>query len=95
MDTLDLVNMPATFEFEEDASETSWRQGILPGEVGLHLNELELSDSDSSVGSIHGVCLDGFDGDAWMLDAEGAQDDMQVGAAEGDKKQRGTKSAGT
>jgi len=25
------------------------------------------------------VCLDGFDGDAWMSDAEGAQDDMQVG----------------
>ena len=43
------------------------------------------SDSDSSVGSILGACLDGFDGDAWMLNAEGAQDDFQVGAAAGVK----------
>jgi len=31
------------------------------------------------------VCLHGFDGDAWKSDAEGAQDDMQVDAAAGDK----------
>jgi len=49
--------------------------------VGPQLSELELSDSDSSVDSILGVCLDGFDGDAWMSEAEGAQDDIQVGAA--------------
>jgi len=41
------------------------------------------SDSDRSVGSILGACLDGFDGDVWMSDAEGAQDDFQVGAAAG------------
>jgi len=53
--------------------------------VDLQVSELELSDSDSdiSVGSILGVCLDGFDGDAWMSDAEEAQDDFQVGAAAG------------
>jgi hypothetical protein len=53
--------------------------------VGPQLSELELSesDNDSSVGSILGVCLDGFDGDAWMSDAEGAQDDIQVGTAAG------------
>ena len=33
--------------------------------------------------SILGVCLDGFDGDAWMSDAHGAQDDIQVGEAAG------------
>jgi len=73
--------MPATFDYEED--ETSWRQDLPPGEVRLQLSELEFSesDSDSSVGSILGVCLDGFDGDAWMSDAEEAQDDIQVGAA--------------
>jgi len=49
------------------------------------MSELELSDSDSdnSVGSILGACLDGFDGDAWMSDAEGAHDDIQVGDAAG------------
>jgi len=51
--------------------------------VGSQLSELELSDSDSSVASIPGVCLDGFDGDAWMSDADGPHDDMQVGAAAG------------
>ena len=53
--------------------------------MGPELSELELSDSDSdsSAASILGVCLHGFDGDAWMSDAEGAQDDMQVGAAAG------------
>jgi len=39
--------------------------------------------SASSVGPILGMCLDGFNGDAWMSDAEGAQDDIQVGAAAG------------
>jgi len=29
------------------------------------------------------MCLDGFNGDTWLLDAKGAQDDMQIGAAEG------------
>jgi len=84
-DNLDLVNMPATFDFEGD--ETSLRQGQPPGEAGPQLSELEVSDSDSdrSVGSILGACLDGFDGDAWMLDSEGAQDDFQVGAAAGVK----------
>jgi len=42
-----------------------------------------LSDSDSSVDSILGVCLDGFNGDAWT-ETEGAQDDIQVGAAAGE-----------
>ena len=53
--------------------------------MGLQLSELELSESnsDSSVGSILGVRQDGFDGDAWMSDAEGAQDEIQVGAAAG------------
>jgi len=53
--------------------------------VGPQLSELELSenDSDSSVASILGVCLDGFDGDAWMSDAAGAQDDLQVGVDAG------------
>jgi hypothetical protein len=62
---------------------TSWRQGLPPGEVRPQLSELELSDSDSSVASILGVCPDGFNGDAWMSDAEDAQDDIQVGAAAG------------
>jgi len=61
-DNLDLANMPATFDHEGD--ETSWQQGLPPGEVEPQLSELELSYSDSSVGSILGVCLDGFDGDA-------------------------------
>jgi len=61
-DNLDLVNMPATFDYEGD--ETSWQQGLPPGEVGPQLSDLELSDSGSSVDSILGVCLDGFDGDA-------------------------------
>ena len=29
------------------------------------------------------MCLDGFDGDACISDAEGAQDDIQVGVAAG------------
>ena len=66
-DNLDLsVSMLATFDYE--GAETSWQQGLPPGQAGLQLSELELSDSDSdsSVASILGVCLDGFDGDAWM-----------------------------
>jgi len=42
-DNLDLVNKPATFDHEGD--ETSWQQGLPPGEVGPQLSELELSDS--------------------------------------------------
>jgi len=86
-DNLDHANMPGTSDYEGD--ETSWQQGLLPGEVGLQLSELEWSenDSDSSVASILGVCLLGFDRDAWMSGAEGAQDDMQVAAAAGDKTQ--------
>jgi len=80
-DNLNLVNMPSKFDYEED--ETSWQQGRPPGEVEPQLSELELSDSDSSVDSILGVCLDGFDGDAWMSEVEGAQDDSQVGEAVG------------
>ena len=81
-DNLDLVNMPATFDHEGD--ETSWQQGLLPGEVGPELSELELSDSDSdnSEGSILGMCLHGSNGDASMLDADGAQDDTQVSHGE-------------
>ena len=30
-----------------------------------------------------GVCPEGFDGDAWMADAEGEQDDIKVGRALG------------
>jgi hypothetical protein len=59
------------------------QQGLPPGEVGPQLSELDLSDSESSVGCILGVCLDGFDGDAWMSDADEAQDDIQIGAAAG------------
>ena len=53
--------------------------------MGPQLSELELSDSDSSVGSIIGACpdSDGFDGDAWMSDVEGAHDDIQVGEVTG------------
>jgi len=82
-DKLDLANMPATFDYE--GNETSWLQGLPPGEMGPHLSELELSESDSgnSGASILSMCLHGFDGDARMSDAEGAQEDMQVGAAEG------------
>jgi len=86
VDNLDLVNMPAIFDHEGDETswdETSWQQGLPPGEVGPQLSELELSDSDSSVVSILGVCLHGFDGDAWMSDAEGAHDDIQVVEAAG------------
>ena len=59
----DLVNMPATFDYEKD--ETSWRQGLPPGEVEPQLSELDLSDSDcdSRGGSILRACLDGFNGD--------------------------------
>ena len=83
VDNLDLANMPATFDFEGD--ETSWHQGLPPGEVEPQISELELtdSDSDSSVGSILGACLDGFNGDAWITEIEGAQDDIQVGTAAG------------
>jgi len=80
-DNLDLANMPATFDYLGD--ETSWQQGRPPGEVWPQSSELELSDSDSSVASILGVCLDGFDGDAWTSDAEGAQDYIQVGQTAG------------
>jgi len=80
-DNLDFVHVPATFDYEGD--ETAWCQGRPPGEVELHMSDLELSDSDSSVVSILGVCLDGFDGDAWMSDAEGAHDDIQVGQTAG------------
>jgi len=82
-DNLDLVNMSTTFDYEDD--ETSWHQGLPPGEVELQMSDLELSDSDtdSSIGFILGACLDGFNGDAWMSDAEEAQDDIQVGAAAG------------
>jgi len=80
-DNLDIGNMPATFDYEGD--ETSLRLGLPPGEMGPQLSELELSDGDSSVGCILGVCLDGFDGDVWMSGAEGAQDDIQVGEAAG------------
>ena len=83
VDNVDFVNMPATFYHEGD--ETSWQQGLLPGAVGppLSLSELELSESDSasSAASILGVCLHGFD--AWMSDAEGAHNDIQVGEAAG------------
>ena len=61
-DNLDLANTPATFDYEGD--ETAWQQGLPPREVGPQLSELELSDSDSSVDSIIGPCLDGFDGEA-------------------------------
>ena len=83
VDNLDLANMPATFDFEGD--ETSWHQGLPPGEVEPQMSELELSDSDSdsSVGSILGACLDGFNGDTWTSDVEGAHDDVQVGDAAG------------
>ena len=49
------------------------------------LSELDLSDSvsDSSVGSVLGARLDGFNGDAWMSDVEEAQHDIQVGVAAG------------
>ena len=45
VNNLDLANTPATFEYEGD--ETSWHQGLPPGEVGPQLSELELSESDS------------------------------------------------
>ena len=75
-DNLDFVNMPATFDQEGD--KTSWLQGRPPGEVRPQLSELQLSESDrdGSAASILGVCLDGFDGDAWMSDAGGAHDDI-------------------
>ena len=83
-DNLDFVNMPATFEHEGD--ETSWCQGRPPGEVEPQMSELEMSDSDSNsfVDSILGACLDAFDGDVWMSDAEGPHDDIQVGEAAGE-----------
>jgi len=53
--------------------------------VGPQLSELKLSESDSdcNAASILGVCLDGFEGDAWMSDAEEAHDDIQVGETAG------------
>jgi len=39
-DNLDLVHMPATFDYEGD--ETSWQQGWPPGEVGTQ-NEMGFS----------------------------------------------------
>ena len=61
-----------------EGDETAWRQGRPPGGVELQVSELDLSgiDSDSNEASIFGMCLHGFIGDAWMSDAEGAQDDM-------------------
>jgi len=49
------------------------------------MSELGLSDSDSdsSVGSILGARLDGFDRESWMLDTKGAHYDIQVGEAVG------------
>ena len=49
------------------------------------MSELGLSDSDSdsSVGSILGARLDGFDRESWMLDTKGAHCDIQVGEAVG------------
>jgi len=44
---------------------------------------LSESDSDCNAASILGVCLDGFEGDAWMSDAEEAHDDIQVGETAG------------
>jgi len=44
---------------------------------------LSESNSDRSDTDILSVCLDGFNGDAWMSDVEGVQDNMQVGEAEG------------
>jgi len=83
--SLDIVNMSATFDYEGD--ETAWCQGRPPGEVEPEpqMSELKLSDSDSDnfVGPIFGACLDGFDGDAWMSDTDGAHDDIQVGEAAG------------
>ena len=53
--------------------------------MGPQLSELELSESDSdcSAASILGVCLDGFEGDAWISDADGTHDDIQVGETAG------------
>ena len=79
-DNMDLANMSATFDYEGC-------QGLPPGEVEPQMSELELSDSDSdsSVGSNLGACLDGFNGlgDAWMLDTEETQDNIQAGATAG------------
>ena len=62
VDNLELANMSATFDYE--GVETSWHQGLPPGGREPQMSELRLSDSDSdsSVGSILGACLDGFDG---------------------------------
>ena len=40
-DNLDLVHMPATFDYEGD--ETSWHQGLPPGKMGPQVSELQLS----------------------------------------------------
>jgi len=40
-DNLDLVNTPATFDYEGD--ETSWHQGLPPGKMGPQVSELQLS----------------------------------------------------
>jgi len=39
-DNLDLLNVPATFEYE--GNKKSWQQGLPPGEVGTH-NEMNFS----------------------------------------------------
>jgi len=79
---MDLVNMPDTIDYEVD--KIAWRQGLPPGEGRPQLSGLDLadSDSDSSDNSIPSMCLDGLDRDAWMPDAEEAQDNMQVGEAD-------------
>jgi len=63
VENLDLVNMAATFDYA--GKETGWYQGRPPGEVGLRVSGLDLSesDSDSSKTSIPQfcVCLDAFD----------------------------------
>jgi len=81
-ETTDLVNMPDTIDYEVD--KIAWRQGLPPGEGRPQLSGLDLadSDSDSSDNSIPSMCLDGLDRDAWMPDAEEAQDNMQVGEAD-------------
>ena len=82
---MDLINMLATFDY--GANETAWQQGLPPGlqEAGPQISGLDLSDSDGdgSDTSIFSMYLDGFDGDAWMPDAEEVQADMQVGETEG------------
>ena len=54
--------------FDYEGGGTLLRQGLPPGGVGPKLC---------------GTCLDGFNGDAWMSNAEEAQDNIQVGAVAG------------